>query len=262
VRKDKWDSADCKVLGVVSQQYTPLQNREAFAFFDPIVGDGAAIYHTAGVLGDGQRIWILAKLPDDIRVKNGDISHKFLLLTNSHDGESAVMMKFTPIRVVCQNTLMMALGQGRTIRVEHTKNVQERLREAQDLLGIIRYEFAEIERDFNEMAQVQMDDDRLGDYLGLIFPNPTDPRDRRGAERAARHRFWSKHFFNNGKGNREYGVQDTLWAAYNGVTEYIDHRETTQTDDRRLRSLWFGNACSIKARAFRVAKERMGEWKN
>ena len=262
VRKDKWDSDDCTVLGVVGEQYTPLQNREAFTFFDPIVGEGAAIYHTAGVLGAGERIWILAKLPDSIRVKNGDITDKFLLLSNSHDGESAVQVKFTPIRVVCENTLTMALGKGKTIRVAHTKNVQQRLREAQDLLGIIRTEFAEIEKNFNTMAQVQMDDDRLGDYMGLVFPDPADPKDWRGAERAAKHRFWSRYFFANGKGNREYGVERTLWAAYNGVTEYIDHRETTQTDDRRLRSLWFGNGCSIKARAYRVAKESMKKWGN
>ena len=262
VRKDKWDSDDCTVLGVVGEQYTPLQNREAFTFFDPIVGEGAAIYHTAGVLGAGERIWILAKLPDSITVKNGDITDKFLLLSNSHDGESAVQVKFTPIRVVCENTLTMALGKGKTIRVAHTKNVQQRLRDAQRLLGIIRDEFAEIEKDFNKMAQVQMDDDQLGVYFGLVFPDPADPDDRRAAERAGKHRSWAGYFFSNGRRDREYGVEGTLWAAYNGVTEYIDHRKTQQTNERRLRSLWFGNGCSIKARACRVAREKMQAWRN
>jgi len=260
VRKDKWGSDDCTVLGVVGEQYTPLQNREAFTFFDPIVGQGAAVYHTAGVLGAGERIWILAKLPDSITVKNGDITDKFLLLSNSHDGESAVQVKFTPIRVVCENTLTMALGKGKTIRVAHTKNVQQRLKEAQRLLGIIRDEFAEIEKDFNKMAEIEMDDDRLGVYFGLVFPDPVDPDDRRGAERAAKQRSWARRFFANGKGNRDHGIEGTLWAAYNGVTEFIDHRKTQQSDEGKLSSLWFGNGCSIKARAYRMAKEKMEGW--
>lgn len=109
VRSDMVDKPECEVLGVVGKDYTPLQNRDAFSFFDPIAGEGAAIYHTAGVLAGGRRVWMLAKLPGETRVIGDDISHKYLLLFNSHDGSGAVGVKFTPVRVVCQNTLTMAL---------------------------------------------------------------------------------------------------------------------------------------------------------
>jgi len=91
-----WDGDTRPVFGIVSKSFQPLQNREAFSFFDPIVGKDAAVYHTAGALGEGERIWILAKLPDHIRVIGDDITDKYLLLSNSHDGHGAVQIKFTP----------------------------------------------------------------------------------------------------------------------------------------------------------------------
>jgi phage/plasmid-like protein (TIGR03299 family) len=116
------------VLGVVGSRYEVIQNRDAFAFFDALVGDDEAIYHTAGVLGKGERIWILAKLPDYIRVGKNDLVEKYLLLTNSHDGSSLVRAKLTPIRVVCQNTLSVALnGSEQEVRIRHTANAREKL---------------------------------------------------------------------------------------------------------------------------------------
>jgi phage/plasmid-like protein (TIGR03299 family) len=103
----RWGREDCPAFGIVGNDYTPLQNHEAFDFFDSIVGEKAAIYHTAGALGDGERIWILARLPTDIHVA-GDAVNKYLLLSNTHDGNNSVQAKFTPIRVVCENTLTMA----------------------------------------------------------------------------------------------------------------------------------------------------------
>jgi phage/plasmid-like protein (TIGR03299 family) len=235
---------------------------EAFSFFDAIVGQKAAIYHTAGALGQGERVWILAKLPSDIRVVGDDIANKFLLLSNSHDGNSSVQIKFTPIRVVCQNTLTMALSQGPTIRVAHTRDLHERLKYAEKALGLIHNRFDQIEKSFKAMAQVKMDDARVGEYLNLVLPNPRSPEDAQGRIRAEQDRAVAEHYYRNGWGNRMKGVSETLWAAYNGVTEYIDHRQSKQTRDRRLNSIWFGDGYLIKARAFRIAEEKIKLWAN
>ena len=261
MRTDLWEMGESEpYFGIVSKEYRPLQNFEAFAFFDEIVGKKAAIYETAGALGNGERIWILARLPETIRVVGNDICEKYLLLSNSHDGKSSVQMKFTPIRVVCQNTLTLALSQGPTIRVSHTRNMQERMRKAEELLGIIHNRFETIEREFQQMSKVQMDAKKLEAYYKILFPDPKDHNDQRGKKRANSERNKAKWYFEHGRGNRENGVTGTLWAAYNGVTEMVDYRESNQSPDQRLDAIWFGDGYLLKARAFRVAIENIKTW--
>src|SRR5258708_1658778 len=92
-------------LGLVSNRYVPLQNIEAFSFFEPFIHNGWAQFHTAGALGNGERVWVLAKLDGQIVIGKGDAVDRYLLLSNKHGGTGAVSIRFTPIRVVCQNTL-------------------------------------------------------------------------------------------------------------------------------------------------------------
>ena len=104
------------------------------------------------------------------------------------------------------------------------------------------------------MARVQMNADRLGQYRARVFPEPSDPKDERAVARVRRDRKFAAHLFAEGEGQRMPGVAGTLWAAYNGVTEYADHRQSKeQTPDRRLNSIWFGEGYLAKARAYRVA---------
>ena len=251
------------VRGVVSNEYTPLQNHQAFQFFDPIVGQDAAIYHTAGALGNGERVWILAKLPGHIRVAGDDITEKYLLLSNSHDGKSSVTIKFTPVRVVCQNTLTLALDDGpawhRTSawRVAHHGDIRQKLKQAHEMLGLIHDRFADMEQTFQAMSRVKLDGGRLGEYLTAVYPDSAEPDKQLLVQRD---RGWSEFFFDQGKGNRLAGVEGTLWAGFNGVTEWIDHRKTRQNANQRLNSAWFGDSARIKSRAFSVAVDKMAVW--
>jgi phage/plasmid-like protein (TIGR03299 family) len=269
VRDDQWGKPDCRALGIVGRQYRPLQNREAFAFLDPLVGPDAAVYHTAGALGDGERVWLLAKLPGELVVAGGDVTEKYLLLSNSHDGQSSVQLKFTPIRVVCQNTLTMALERGPTLRVPHTSNLERRLALARDAIDMVQGRFERIGRAFDRMAEKSMGGNRLVEYLERVFPEPV-PRDgvenhANGSARArvVRDRSGAAHLFAHGRGNDAPRVRGTLWAAYNGVAESVDHRTGPQTGaDRRLSSAWFGDGYRVKARAYREAMHLAGTWAN
>jgi phage/plasmid-like protein (TIGR03299 family) len=257
VREDSSGTPCAPVLGVVGKGYEPLQNHEAFEFFDHIVGKGAAIYHTAGVLGEGERIWILAKLPGEIRVVGEDITNKYLLLSTSHDGSGAVQVKFTPVRVVCQNTLIQALSRGRTIKVAHTRNIKERLHLAEETLGIVTKGYESTAENYKAMSGYNLGAQELKTFLEGVFPMPSNWKekgtDQKTLKKVLQRRERAMDCFENGRGQRLKGVPGTLWAAYNAVTESVDHLWQHTNDDRRLKSQWFGEGYQVKARAYEIA---------
>lgn len=110
-----------KVLGIVGRDYVVIQNEDAFSFFDAIVSGYGIMYETAGALGKGERIFITAKLPGYIKVGNDDLIEKYLFLTTSHDGYGSITSPFTPVRVVCQNTLNAAMrNHANSFKIRHT----------------------------------------------------------------------------------------------------------------------------------------------
>ncbi len=245
VRTDTW-----QVLGVVGSRYSIIQNRDAFATFDALVGEGEAIYHTAGVLGKGERIWLLAKLPDYIRVNGADFVEKYLLLTNSHDGSGPVRVKLTPVRVVCENTLALALnGEEQEVRVRHTAQAGARLKEAREILGLTNKLYGELDRIFNSMSEKHIDGKSLAGYVNAVFPNVSDSGDR---GRIIKTREKVLELAETGRGAEL--SRGTVWGAYNAVTEFVDHyRLTSVTDAAGLKSMWFGTGEKIKKQAFKVA---------
>lgn len=137
-----------------------------------------------------------------------------------------------------------------------------RLKNAEKALGLIKSRFDKIEESFHGMAAVKMNKERVATYLNLVFPNPRDPENEKAWERVERDRSRSRYFFEKGRGNQEKEVAETLWAAYNGVTEYIDHYRIKSGGERRLQSIWFGNGYHIKARAFKIAEGHIKTWQN
>ena len=177
VRNDRSSALDGVVLGYVDESYTPLQNREAFEFFDPIVGRDAAVFETAGALGRGQQVWILARLPQDMRVAGDDLVAPYLLLANCHGGNGGVELRFTPVRVVCGNTLSLALHLSRGLRLEHTPDLHARLQQAAWNLDEIKRQYANIENVFTAMARLPMTGGRLSAFLSGVFPTAPGSRD-------------------------------------------------------------------------------------
>lgn len=130
VVRDPDEGEQSKVaLGLVTGAYELLQNAEAFAFFTPFIESGFATFHTAGALGNGERVWVLAKINGQISIMADDVIDRYLLLSNVHDGSGAVSVRFTPIRVVCQNTLNLAMEKGSSaISIRHTRNLSRNSR--------------------------------------------------------------------------------------------------------------------------------------
>lgn len=185
VREDRWNRSEDGLFGTVSQAYTPLQNVDAFGFFDPIVSTGAAFYESAGALRKGERVWVMARLRNDFEITKDDTIARFLLLSNTHDGTGSVQVKFTPVRVVCKNTLVEALGRGPSIRIAHTRDMRFRLQDAADeVLAAIQRHFDQLGKRFRAMLQVQIVEAHLRSYLAAVFPEPARGKDEKRYQKA------------------------------------------------------------------------------
>lgn len=249
-----------KVLGVVGKVYEPLQNRDAFRFFDSVVGIKEAMYQTAGSLGKGECVWILAKLPGIVRVVGDDVTEKYLLLTNRHDGLGAVQVFFTPIRVVCQNTLNIALkGEGTKASLRHTTTIGMKVEEVRKQLGIIHASFGIFEEAARRMATVQLTTEAFNNYIKKSGVIPDD--EEKLGTRAANVRDELTRLFEYGKGADLPGSKGTVWGAFNAVAEYVDYfkpargQGKSDREDSRAKSILFGSGLSLKQTAWDAALE-------
>ena len=257
VRLDKWGTEECVPFGLVSNDYLILQNRKAFSFFDPIIATGKVEYHTAGALGHGERVWVLAKVEGDIVVKGCDRIEKYLLLSNGHDGRTALQVRFTPVRVVCANTLSVAIqGKDDLVKIYHVRDMWRRLDSAQEIVKRILGFYDGLQSQFEKFASIAMDTARLTAYHEAVFPTPkrkanqSEPAYENAVAIVRGLRQSSLRLFEEGKGNEKTKVRGSLWAAYNGITELVDHHMNYRDRWQRLDSLWFGEGERTKQRAF------------
>ena len=243
VRKDRKN-----VLGVVGKTWQPLQNSEAFQFFDPFVEGGVAAYHTAGSLKGGQMVWVLAQLrADPMTVVKGDDVEKFLLLSNSHDGKAAVNVRFTPVRVVCANTLSMAESDDASpfLRIRHAGNLKQTMKKVQEVVNVTNRTFEATLEQYRWLAKRQVQN--IHRFVLDVLQVPDN------AEKPPRALSNVVELFENGRGQDNKLVRGTWWAGYNAVTEWVDHHRGR--DGTRLAAAWYGEGRRIKSRALVLATE-------
>lgn len=165
--------SDEKILGVVSDRYRVVQNEDAFTFTDALLGEGVR-YETAGSLQSGKRVWMLAKLPNEYIIAGEQIS-PYLVFCNAHDGSSAIKVAMTPIRVVCSNTLNLALQTTkRCWSAKHTTNISEKLDEARETLLFAKKYMTELGKEVHELQKVKLSDRKVMEYIETLLPMQED----------------------------------------------------------------------------------------
>lgn len=245
---------DKEILGVVGPRFVPLQNSEAFEWFEPFLQSGEAYLHTAGSLKGGSRIWVLAKLDrDPLVIRPDDLVEKYLLLSHAHDGTLAVRVGFTPIRVVCNNTLTLAHSDERSqlIRVKHSKQTKVNLEAIRETINTIDQRFNATAEQYKRLADKHINQKDVLSYVELVFGvEPVEERSKQ-AERLVEDIMTRIYSSSLGNG------QGSLWDAYNGVTEYLSWK-AGRNDSTRFDSLWFGANANLNQKALDTALELVG----
>jgi len=220
-----------EILGIVGNKYTPVQNTEAFDFFDNIIGEGQAQYETVGALGKGETVFITAKLPE-ICIGNTDNIDNYLLFTMSHDGSSAIKVMFTPIRVVCNNTLSIAVNSAKDkISIKHTKNYRNKLELAKKVLQISNNQKDNYYKLFTEIYNKSITDEKakliISNSLKLDLYN-TDNMIKLSKNQKILNDVFT--YYQTGIGQEE--IVGTGWGVFNAVSGYLQNIKEYSNDER------------------------------
>ena len=227
-------------LGIVGSKYTPVQNIEAFNFFDDIAQDGIAEYETAGALGNGEVVFITAKVTESMTIHTDQID-KYLLISLSHDGSSAITVAYTPIRVVCNNTLTIALKSSRNkVQIRHTSSAHDRLHAAKATLGLISYGDSSHTDYFNRLLDIHVTEDNVIDLFANAYKLDTNSLSTKGRNILEA----NLDYYYNGLGQKEY--VGTGWGAFNAVTGYLQNIKTYTNDDIKYKAILTSNQQIIR----------------
>ena len=247
--------SDNSILGVVGPRYVPLQNREAFDWFQPFIDNGEASLHTGGSLSHGQKVWVLAQLNrDPSEIVPGDEVQKFILLSNSHDGKTAIRVGYTPIRVVCVNTLAYAHSHAdsKLLRIRHTRSAKTNLDNVRDIMDNINAGFEATAEQFRFLASRDFHQGSVRQYVKTMLGVEKKPE----GDLKTRTLNTINTVLRTIHGPKQDmpGVRGTWWAAYNGYNEWLNY-ERGRTTNNRLESLWFGQAGTDNNRALQLATQ-------
>lgn len=265
---------DNTILGVVGSNYKVIQNHEALKVFEAVADKSDAIFETAGSLFGGKKVYISALIDGLIRVGKGDdVSKKYLLWANAHDGTSAGSLRLTTVRVVCNNTYTAALREnGRHVSIRHTNNADKLMEEATVLLGLANKRFLDMEAAYNEMLKVEVNKEDLRDYLTRCFkkvaPATTDKQDKTqeedAKEKVARAIPKIEELFETGSHFPEDA--SSIYRAFQSLTEWSNHHRTYKEQgrslntkqDNELNSILFGQTATLNDVAFKEAVKMIG----
>lgn len=225
-------STDGKVLGIVSDKYKVVQNYEAFDFTDSLIGEGLK-YETAGSLRGGKTIWLLGKMPE--RYILGDEFEPYICFTNTHDGTGAVRCCMTPVRVVCQNTLNMALRTAkRSWSMVHRGDMAAKLDEARQTLELADIYLKRLDEEADKLANQKMTEGEMQDAMNLMFPLDEDATDRqkRTVQEAKDQIIICTLRPDVAK------FLNTKWGFVNAVSDYIGHSDPARKTKNWRENRW------------------------
>lgn len=254
VRTDLDGTDSRRILGVVGSRYTVLQNSELCDSAEILAGEGGFIPESAGTLDNGRLTWLLGKLPGVTDVA-GDKLGQYLLLANSHDGSGAFKIGFTPIRVVCWNTLSLAAGtsdaQARRagfVTIRHTESAPEKVKIARRTLGLAKDYFEDTANKFRKLAESPLHPDVARAIMRTIFPDPKAPANPARAQNARGDVI--RLYQGAQPGGKQSGVHGTAWGLFNAVQDYrqYSYGSAPTSDQRatRLESTWFGSRAAAR----------------
>lgn len=224
--------SDNKVLGIVSDRYTIVQNREAFEFTNEILGD--ARYETAGSLRGGRRVWVMARLNESSFVLGEEVVPYFAV-TSTHDGSGRLEVAMTPTRIVCQNTLNIAMREAkRTWSVRHVGNVMKKAEAAKKTLKLVTEYMDVLEVKAEQLAAIPVDKDRWDSIVTSLLGVKPDDSGRKQAN-------WNKRFEdlrNRIDAPDLANHKDNGWGVVNAIADFVDHGEPLRKTENGEERAW------------------------
>tara|TARA_X000001036_G_scaffold13724_3_gene11710 strand:+ start:5233 stop:6183 length:951 start_codon:yes stop_codon:yes gene_type:complete len=242
-------SSDNKVLDTVGSGWNPVQNSDAFDFFQEYVMAGDMEMHTAGSLKDGQLVWALAKTNESFELFKGDVTENYFLFTNPHQFGKAINIRMTPIRVVCNNTLTLSLStdSDNMVTVNHRKEFD--VEEVKEQMGIAREKMEQYKSMAEFLGSKRYSADNVVNYFNEVFGSPTKVDGKEFTSRNAK--IAHENLQEQPGANFAEG---SWWQAFNSVTHMTDHLQGRSTDGR-LTSAWYGRNRKVKLKALDKALE-------